>query len=143
MKISYNEAIEAIKQVHLIAHEHPDGADWLECPFCTATKSVIKGHGYNETWYPHHPLIHYLDCILLKVWKQEEKPKNLDEYQTYHPNSKQVYFGTYWEDYCPGCGEKAVSGCRCPVNSRTCKNGHEWYRDRMTGHAIAGNGHSK
>ena len=62
------------------------------------------------------------------------------EFKTYHPNSKEVYFGPYWEDHCPGCGEKANSGCRCLVNSRSCRNGHEWYRDKQ-GHAIAGSGH--
>jgi hypothetical protein len=61
-------------------------------------------------------------------------------YKTYHPNSKEVYFGPYWEDHCPGCGEKATSVCRCLINSRLCSNGHEWYRDKQ-GHAVAGSGH--
>ncbi len=33
----------------------------------------------------------------------------------------------YWEDICPVCNTKCVSGCRCTINERTCANNHTWY----------------
>jgi hypothetical protein len=45
----------------------------------------------------------------------------------------------YWEDICPTCKTKAVSGCRCMINERTCANGHTWYW--KNGEVILGSGH--
>jgi hypothetical protein len=47
----------------------------------------------------------------------------------------------YWEDICPVCKTKAISGCRCRISERTCKNGHTWYWD--CGHTVLGSSHSK
>lgn len=52
-----------------------------------------------------------------------------------------VFFGSPYDDKCPSCGGKVVSRCRCLIGSCVCENGHEWYRDKQTGRAIAGNGH--
>jgi hypothetical protein len=39
---------------------------------------------------------------------------------------------SYWLDTCPVCDGIAVMACKCPVNERTCDQGHTWYwRDRQ------------
>lgn len=42
-------------------------------------------------------------------------------------NLDQMKVPPYWEDICPTCKTKCVTGCRCPINERTCANGHTWY----------------
>jgi hypothetical protein len=56
------ELAEAILSASLIAHSHPNGADWLECPFCSATQDV-KGYASNETIGGYVNFPHYPGCI--------------------------------------------------------------------------------
>jgi hypothetical protein len=53
--------------------------------------------------------------------------------------SLEVYNGPYTGDFCPTCDGKAVSGCRCMINHRVCKNGHAWHR--VNGKVVMGTGH--
>lgn len=45
----------------------------------------------------------------------------------------------YWEDKCPVCDEKAINCCRCIINNRNCKNGHDWHW--VNGEVVLGTGH--
>jgi hypothetical protein len=47
----------------------------------------------------------------------------------------------YWEDICPICKTKAITGCRCIINDRKCANNHTWHW--KDGKVVIGSGHNK
>ena len=49
----------------------------------------------------------------------------------------------YTKDHCPVCGELARSACRCPLNDRTCPNGHIWRRRTDGAYALLEEGHQE
>ena len=71
----------------------------------------------------------------------------ITKYRRKDPNAKsdEFFFGSPYDDKCPECGAISAVPYRCTIGSCVCENDHvfEWYRDRETGRAKAGNGHSK
>lgn len=39
-------------------------------------------------------------------------------------------------DSCPLCGGRVAWSCRCPINHRSCAQGHIWHWDYQTGGQI-------
>jgi hypothetical protein len=57
------------------AHQHHNGADWLQCPACYATKDVM-GHAFGQ--YPLMDIDHLQSCELVALYNllQEERNKS-------------------------------------------------------------------
>ena len=58
----------------------------------------------------------------------------------YITESELLAYGTdSWFDFCPECGGKFVTRCRCFIADNTCANGHVWHV--VDGESVMGSGH--
>lgn len=67
MKLTYEQAILALRDIPMIGHQHFNGADWLECPGCHETAD-IKGHASNEPFHAAIELKHQIDCPIFRAY---------------------------------------------------------------------------
>lgn len=63
-----DEALEALRNIEMVPHMHPNGADWIECPACWARTNVL-GYAHHTPYAVSLELgmKHESDCSLAKA----------------------------------------------------------------------------